>query len=126
MLYCQEFELIDAGLTDIFTGCYGGAGSASSCVSFWKGSLDMNGRHDQNPPLPLDSRKKDRIETQIHRRRKAKALSPLEPEWDISQSAPPSQLRMSPSPRRTPDSLKPSKGILDQSAPDGAIRKPKK
>jgi len=37
---------------------------------------------------------KPRIETQIHRRSKAKALSALEAEWDSSQQSPPSQLRM--------------------------------
>ena len=41
--------------------------------------------------------RKQRIDTQIHRRRKAKALSALEVEWDQSDAKPPSQLRMSPS-----------------------------
>ncbi len=36
-----------------------------------------------------------RIETQIHRRRKAKALSPLQVEWDVSKPEAPAQLRMS-------------------------------
>lgn len=35
-----------------------------------------------------------RIETQIHRRKKAKAFSSLEPEWDQIDQAPPSHLRM--------------------------------
>jgi len=86
----------------------------------------MTGHHDQTPPIPLGSRKKDRIETQIHRRRKAKASSPLEPEWDISQSGPPSQLRMSPSLKHPPDLLKHPKAALDRSVPDEAIAKPKK
>jgi hypothetical protein len=91
----------------------------------FKVSVDMNGHHHQTPPRSAGSPEEVRIETQIHRRRKAKALSPLEPEWDISQSAPPSQLRMSPSPKRAPDSLEPPQGILDQSVLDEAIGKPK-
>jgi hypothetical protein len=43
---------------------------------------------------------KPRIETQIHRRRKAKALSALEVEWDGSQQSPPTQLRMTKSTQR--------------------------
>lgn len=31
---------------------------------------------------------KERIDTQIHRRRKVKAFSPLESEWESSQAAP--------------------------------------
>ena len=37
-----------------------------------------------------------RIETQIHRRKKAKAVSPLKTEWEESQNAPPVHLRMPP------------------------------
>jgi hypothetical protein len=36
-----------------------------------------------------------RLETQIHRRKKAKAFSALEPEWDQIDELPPSHLRMS-------------------------------
>jgi hypothetical protein len=42
-----------------------------------------------------------RIETQIHRRKKSKALSALEPEWDQIDQVPPSHLRM-PSGRMSP------------------------
>jgi hypothetical protein len=42
-----------------------------------------------------------RIETQIHRRKKAKAFSALEPEWDQIDQVPPSHLRM-PSDRMSP------------------------
>ncbi len=42
-----------------------------------------------------------RIETQIHRRKKAKAFSSLEPEWDQIDQVPPSHLRM-PSGRMAP------------------------
>ena len=42
-----------------------------------------------------------RIETQIHRRKKAKAFSALEPEWDQIDQIPPSHLRM-PSGRMAP------------------------
>ena len=40
-----------------------------------------------NPPIH------PRLETQIHRRKKAKALSPLLPEWEPAKAAP-SHLRM--------------------------------
>lgn len=36
---------------------------------------------------------KPRIETQIHRRKKAKAVPPLEAEWDIQSGAKPTGLR---------------------------------
>ena len=35
-----------------------------------------------------------RIETQIHRRKKAKALSPLTAEWDVRRPDTPAKLRM--------------------------------
>lgn len=35
-----------------------------------------------------------RLETQIHRRKKAKAFSPLLPEWEGKDKAAPSHLRM--------------------------------
>lgn len=35
-----------------------------------------------------------RIETQIHRRKKAKAVFPLEVEWEVGSLGPPSSLRM--------------------------------
>jgi hypothetical protein len=37
-----------------------------------------------------------RLETQIHRRKKAKALSPLLPEWERANQAAPAHLRMDP------------------------------
>ena len=47
------------------------------------------------PPIPHAQRKDcPRIETQIHRRKKAKAFSALEPEWDQTDQMPPSHLRM--------------------------------
>jgi hypothetical protein len=46
-----------------------------------------------------------RIETQIHRRKKAKALSPLELEWDRINQKTPIHLRM-PSTLMTPQPLK--------------------
>lgn len=54
----------------------------------------MNERRDQYPAMPFGDRRKTRIETQIHRRRKAKAFGPMESEWDISQPQPSPQLRM--------------------------------
>jgi len=43
--------------------------------------------------LPPDARP-PRIETQIHRRKKAKALSPLTAEWDARHPDSPAKLRM--------------------------------
>ena len=37
-----------------------------------------------------------RIETQIHRRKKAKAVSPLTDEWESSQAGPPKDLKRPP------------------------------
>ena len=63
-------------------------------------------------PSTRDAQRQDRprIETQIHRRKKAKAFSALEPEWDQIDQMPPSHLRMPsgrmastpPNKRRTP------------------------
>jgi len=44
----------------------------------------------QSPSNKLPAR---RIETQIHRRKKARALSPLQAEWDESSPHPPENLR---------------------------------
>jgi hypothetical protein len=54
-------------------------------------------------PATRDAQRQDhpRIETQIHRRKKAKAFSALEPEWDRIDQVPPSHLRM-PSGRMAP------------------------
>ncbi len=55
---------------------------------------------DQRPLPPDESHpsgeapKRRRIETQIHRRKKAKAVPPLESEWDADAGAPPDRLRM--------------------------------
>ena len=56
-----------------------------------------------NQPPTHDAQRQDRprIETQIHRRKKAKAFSALEPEWDQIDEVPPSHLRM-PSGRMAP------------------------
>jgi hypothetical protein len=47
-------------------------------------------------PLTRDTQRQDhpRIETQIHRRKKAKAFSVLESEWDQVEQMPPLHLRM--------------------------------
>jgi hypothetical protein len=49
---------------------------------------------DQPPIRDTQRRDHPRIETQIHRRKKAKAFSTLEPEWDQIGQMPPSHLRM--------------------------------
>lgn len=55
---------------------------------------------EQRPPGEVTRKPsmqpKRRIETQIHRRKKAKAVSPLEPEWDATSGARPVGLRMPP------------------------------
>jgi len=85
----------------------------------------MGSHPDQAPRLSPGPRKKYRIETQIHRRLKAKAVSPLQSEWDMSQPAPPGNLRMSPSPQHPPDSLKHPKAALDRSVAGKASARPK-
>jgi hypothetical protein len=56
---------------------------------------------DQPPTSKAQGQDRHRIETQIHRRKKAKAFSALEPEWDSIDQALPSHLRM-PSDRMAP------------------------
>ena len=46
----------------------------------------MNGDEKKSQRLSRDFPQKVRIETQIHRRRKVKAFSPLESEWECSQA----------------------------------------
>lgn len=53
---------------------------------------------EQQPPrsdgMPAPDARPRRIETQIHRRKKAKALSPLTAEWDVRRPDIPAKLRM--------------------------------
>jgi len=56
---------------------------------------------DRPPSHSAEHQGRSRIETQIHRRKKSKALSTLEPEWDQIDQVPPSHLRM-PSGRMSP------------------------
>jgi hypothetical protein len=58
-------------------------------------------RPDQTQTCDAQGQDRHRIETQIHRRKKAKAFSALEPEWDSVDQALPSHLRM-PSDRMAP------------------------
>ena len=46
---------------------------------------------DAPQPIPEDTSPpvKPRIQTQIHRRKKAKAVPPMEDEWDSDSSSPP-------------------------------------
>lgn len=48
---------------------------------------------DQLPNFNAQRQDHPRIETQIHRRKKAKAFSALQPEWDQIDQKPPSHLR---------------------------------
>lgn len=48
----------------------------------------MNADEKDGPRDFRGVRQKERIETQIHRRRKVKAFSPLESEWESSQTGP--------------------------------------
>jgi hypothetical protein len=50
---------------------------------------------DKAPIQDVQHQDPPRIKTQIHRRKKAKAFSALELEWDQISSTPPSSLRMS-------------------------------
>lgn len=56
---------------------------------------------DQPPTHGAQPQARPRIETQIHRRKKAKAFSALESEWDQIDHMSPSHLRM-PSGRMSP------------------------
>jgi len=56
---------------------------------------------EQPPTHGAQGQDRPRIETQIHRRKKAKAFSALEPEWDHNDHLSPSHLRM-PSGRMLP------------------------
>lgn len=47
-----------------------------------------------NKQIPSAGEPKRRIETQIHRRKKAKAVPPLEAEWDIESGSSSPDLRM--------------------------------
>lgn len=51
----------------------------------------VNEQEDSQPSNPPK-----RIETQIHRRKKAKAVSPLTDEWENSQAGPPKGLKRPP------------------------------
>ena len=48
----------------------------------------MNGSEKEGRRLSSGFRQKERIDTQIHRRRTVKAFSPLESEWESSQTSP--------------------------------------
>lgn len=48
----------------------------------------MNGDKKEGQRLSRNSGQRERIDTQIHRRRKVKAFSPLESEWESSQAGP--------------------------------------
>ena len=98
---CQEFEHMARDLTEVFSGCYGILVCWSPVYTDVVKGWFMNGHRDQGPTMPVGDRTKARIETQIHRRRKAKASGPMESEWDISQPQPSARLRMAPSPKQS-------------------------
>jgi len=52
--------------------------------------MTMNGNEKESQHLCKDFRQKERLDTQIHRRRKVKVFSPLESEWESLQAGPPS------------------------------------
>lgn len=55
----------------------------------------MNNKEKTAPQQSTDSpAPKKRINTQIHRRSKAKAVYPLSDEWEDTSTLPPKQLRM--------------------------------
>jgi len=51
-------------------------------------------KHSLEPGPPRGEALTRRIETQIHRRKKGKAVLPLEVEWEVGSLGPPSNLRM--------------------------------
>ena len=65
---------------------------------------------DQLPTCEAQDQETPRIETQIHRRKKAKAFSALKSEWDSIDHALPSHLRM-PSDRMAPTPPNKAKNI---------------
>lgn len=50
--------------------------------------MTMSGDGKKGERLSSGFLRKERIDTQIHRRRKVKAFSPLESEWEVSQAGP--------------------------------------
>ena len=48
----------------------------------------MIGKEKEGQRFSRGFRQKERIDTQIHRRRKVKAFSPLESEWESSEAGP--------------------------------------
>lgn len=50
--------------------------------------MTMNDNEKESRHLPKGVRQKERIDTQIHRRRKIKVFSPLESEWESLQAGP--------------------------------------
>jgi hypothetical protein len=101
MSSCQEVEHMALDLTEVFPGCYGVSACWSPVDTDGVKGWYMNGRRDQDLPMPVSGRRKTRIETQIHRRGKAKASGPMESEWDISQPQPSARLRMAPSSKQS-------------------------
>ncbi len=81
-------------MTRQFTRCYGNLENDFSQM----GNLMAP---DKSQTHSTQRQNRPRIETQIHRRKKAKAFSALEPEWDQIDQVPPSHLRM-PSGRMAP------------------------
>ena len=70
-------------------------------VTVRSSSANRNGAPMTEEPRPpglgqpsQSSPKRRRIETQIHRRKKAKKVFPLESEWDADAGPPPERLRM--------------------------------
>ena len=51
-------------------------------------------KHSLEPGAARCEAANRRIETQIHRRKKARAVLPLEVEWEVGSLGPPSSLRM--------------------------------
>ena len=48
----------------------------------------MNGNENEGQRFSRGLRQTERIDTQIHRRRKVNVFSPLESEWESSQAGP--------------------------------------
>ncbi len=57
---------------------------------------------DPKAGKPAPSEGPRRIQTQIHRRKKAKAVYPLTDEWEDTKTSPPAALRMPPGRMKKP------------------------
>ncbi len=78
----------------------------------------MNDRESEDSVPPPGNRKTNRIETQIHRRRKVSVFSPLESEWETVKLAPQDKPSMAPALEQLPERPQHPPTVVDCSVPD--------